>query len=180
MLLYFVLSAACLGIVFLILTPVSLRFDSRERSLHVRWMGLSVTKRLAKKRPKPAKEKGERKKRRSFKVPIRLLFKERTLIYEVVQKTFRSILNMLKTVSIHDLEGSFSTPDPALNGMLWGIFSSLQLENVRLSANFQNVNYIRGSLRFYPYKVTRVAATFLIRIPYRPIIRTVLAIRKHR
>jgi len=174
------LLAISLGILIALLVPVSLRFDSTERYLKLGWLGLSVTKDLGRKKPRTPREKPEKERKRTIKVIIgRCLLKDRDLCLELFQKGYRSARDMVKAVSIRELDVSFSTPDPMWNGVLCGIFANIHLENVTLGANFQNLNQVRGWLRFYPYKVIQVAAVLMIRLPYRRIIRTALYIRRH-
>ncbi len=188
---YIILLAILLGIAALLLIPVSLRFDSTQRSLHVGWMGLSFTKSLARKRLKPAKEvpvirketkkpkeKPEETKKGRISVAGKLLLKERELMIELLQRGYRSILDLFRSFSIREMEASVSTPDPMWNGVLAGIFASVSLEDVKLSANFQNINYVRGWLLFRPYRVAIAAAGLFIRLPYRHIIKTLLSIKK--
>lgn len=167
-----------MGILVFLLIPVSLRFDSTKKYLSVRWMSLSVTKRLGSKKPKRLKVKPEKEKKPNIKAIWRLLLKDRYLIFELFQKGYRSVIDMLQSVSIREMEANFSTPDPMWNGVFCGIFANIHLENVNLSMNFQNINYVRGCLQFYPYKVVKVAAGLLVRLPYRRIIRTALYVKK--
>jgi len=190
-LVYVLLPAIPLGIAALLSIPVSLRFDSTQRSLHVGWMGLSFTKSLARKRLEPSKEvpvtrketekpKEKPKKTKKGKISVagKLLLKERELTIELFQRGYRPILDLFRSVSIREMEASISTPDPMWNGVLAGIFASVPLKDVKLSANFQNVNYVRGSLQVHPYRVVKIAAGLLIRLPYRRIIKTLLSIKK--
>jgi len=141
-------------------------------------MGLSVEKRLSRKKPRRSVEKPERKKKRNIKAIGLRLAKDRDLILELFQKGYRSMIDVLRSVSNQEIEATFSTPDPMWNGVLYGILTNIHFENVNLSMNFQNINYIRGCLQFHPYKIVKVSLGLLIRLPYRRIIRTALYIKK--
>ncbi len=188
---YIILPAAFVGLAIPFLIPVSLRFDSTQRFLGVRWIGISFTKNLARKRLKRSKEvpvigekieepkeKPEKKKREKIRAGGKLLLKERELTFELLQRGYHSILDLVRSVSIRELEGSFSTTDPMWNGVLAGILTQIHVRNVNLSANFQNLNYVRGSLQVRPYRVVKIAGGLLIRLPYRKIIKALLSIRK--
>ncbi len=170
--------AIFLGILAFPLAPISLRFDSTQKYLSVGWMGLSVEKKLGRKKPRRPVEKPEREKKRNIKAIGLRLAKDSDLILELFQKGYRSMIDILRSASIQEIEATFSTPDPMWNGVLYGILTNMHFQNVNLSMNFQNINYVRGYLQFYPYKTVKVAAGLLIRLPYRRIIRTALYIRK--
>lgn len=161
-----------------LLTPVSLEFDTAKKSLHVGWMGVNLRIRLGRRKPARSKAGPERKKKSRARAIGLYLFEERDLIFELFRKACRPLVNLLRSVSIRNVEGSFSTPDPMWNGVLYGICFNLPLENVHLSANFENINYLRGAVQFYPYKIVETAVPLLIWLPYRRIIRAFLFIRK--
>ncbi len=167
-----------MALLFLI-TPISLEFDTAKKSLRVAWMGANLKIRLDRRKKKRSKTEFARKKK-SYAKAIGLYFvKERGLILELVKKAHQPLMRLLRSVSIRNIEASFSTPDPLWNGVLYGICCfSLPLENVHLSANFRNVNYVKGELHFYLYKVVQTAVPLLIALPYRRIIRAFLSIRK--
>ena len=176
---YIILLAISLGILVFLLTPVSLRFDSTQKYLNVEWMGLSITKSIGRKKPGRPKEKAEKEKKGKIKALGLRLLRDRGLIFELLQKGYRSMIDLLQSVSIREIEATFSTPDPVWNGVLYGIFTNIHFENVNLSMNFQNINYVRVWGQFYSYKIVKVGAGLLIRLPYRRIIRTALYTKKH-
>jgi len=159
-------------------TPVSLQFDTVRKSLYVRWMGVALGIRLGRREPAPSKAEPEKKKKSYAKAIGLYLFEERDLIFELLRRARRPLVRLLRSVSIRNVEGSVSTPDPLWNGVLYGICFSLPLENVHLSANFENINYLKGGVKFYPYKIVETAVALLIGLPYRRIIRAFLSIRK--
>jgi hypothetical protein len=159
-------------------TPVSLEFDTVKKSLHVEWMGVALRIRLGRRKPARSKAEPERKKKSQAKAIGLYLVEERDLIFELFQKARRPLVKLLRSVSIRNIEGSFSTPDPLWNGVLYGICFNLPLEYVHLSANFENINYVKGGVQFYPYKIVETAVPLLIGLPYRRILRVFLSIRK--
>jgi hypothetical protein len=178
-LLCIILLALLSGILIFLMIPVSLGFDSVQKCLTVRWLRFSVTKRLGEEKPRGLKEKPKRKKKRVVKAIGRLLLRDRYLFLKLLHEGYRSVIDILRSVSIRELEANLSTPDPMWNGVLWGVFANIHFENVTLATNFQNINYVRGRLQFYPYRIVRVAAGLLVRLPYRRIIRTALTIKKY-
>jgi len=159
-------------------TPVSLEFDTVKKSLRVGWMCVDHRMRLGRRKPARSKAEPERKNKSRARAIGLYLFEERDMIFELFRKARRPLVNLLRSVSIRNVEGSFSTPDPMWNGVLYGICFDLPLENVHLSANFESINYLKGAVQFYPYKIVDTAVPLLIWLPYRRIIRAFLFIRK--
>jgi hypothetical protein len=170
-----------LGIAILLLLPVSLRFDSRGGFLKVEWAGVPFTREFGRKKPRRPEEKPKKGGARALKAFGQVLLRDRYLLLKLSQEGYRLTVDVLRSFSIRELEANVSTPDPAWNGVLWGIFSSINLKNVTLTVNFQNINHVKGWLQFYPYKVLGVISGLLVRLPYRRIIRAILSSkRKHR
>ena len=159
-------------------TPVSLEFDTVKKSLTVGWMCIHHRVRLGRRKPARPKAEPERKKKSHAKAIGLYLLEERDLIFELFRRARRPLVKLLRSLSIRNVEGSFSTPDPMWNGVLYGICFNLPLENVHLSANFENINYVKGGVQFYTYKIVETAVPLLIGLPYRRIIRAFLSIRK--
>ena len=176
---YMISLAISLGILVFFVAPVSLRFDSTQKYLIIGWMGLSLTKSLDGKKQRRPKEKPEKEKKGKIKAIGLRFLKDRDLIVELLQKGYRSMIDLLRSVSIWEIDATFSTPDHMLNGVLYGVLINIHFENVNLMMNFQNINYVRGWVQFYPYKIVKVGAGLLTRLPYRRIIRTALYTKKH-
>lgn len=190
---YAIVVAVFLGLLAILLFPISLRFDSTREQFRVAWLGLSFTKKLSSKKllgpiakrekeeePPTAKGETQKKKKHRIKAIGRFLLHDRYLILELLRKGYRPLINVLHAVSLRELEASFSTPDPMWNGVLFGVFSNIHLDNVRLSANFTNINYVRGRMQLYPYQIVKMTTSLMIRLPYRRIIKTFLYIKKSR
>lgn len=165
------------ALVFLF-TPVSLEFDTVKKSLRVGWLGVDLRIRSDRRKTERSKAEPESKKKSYAKAIGLYLVKESDLVFELVRKARRPLMRLLQSVSVRNVEGSFSTPDPLWNGVFYGICSNLPLENVHLSANFKNINYVKGEVQLYLYKIVETAVPLLIGLPYRRIIRAFLSIRK--
>jgi hypothetical protein len=161
----------------LLVVPVSLRFNSSEKQLIVRWLGFSIRKKYVTAKPgKPGKKiswKGW-----LFRTLGQLVLEDRTLACDMVSRLFRPFVSMIRSVSLRDIEATFSVPDPMWNGLLHGVLANMSTKNVHLSMNFENVTSIRGSIRFYPYRVLMEVLRLLPRLPYRRIIRAALSRKK--
>jgi hypothetical protein len=172
------------SVIFLIITlvfllaPVSLEFDTVKKSLHVGWIGMGIRIRWDRRKPARSKAEPQRKKKFHAEDIGFYLAEESDLIFELVRKARHPLLRLLQSVSIRNIEASLSTPDPLWNGVLHGLCFILPLENVNLSANFRNINYVKGELQLYPCKIAATAVHLLIGLPYRRIIRALLYVRK--
>jgi hypothetical protein len=175
---YMVVLAILIGVLVLLMAPIKLRFDSRQKRLTFHWMGLSATRKLRREKLGETQEEGEREKGRIIKTVGRLFLKDRYLTLELLLKAYRPFVYLLRSVSVRELEASFSTPDPMWNGVLFGIVNNIHHKNARLSVNFQGINYLRGCLEIRPYRLLHATISMLVHLPYRRIIRTILGIRK--
>jgi hypothetical protein len=64
------------------------------------------------------------------------------------------------------------------NGLLFGVLSTLNLENVDLSVNFENQNFAKIRVTIYPYRVARQVAVFMLHLPYIRIMRCAWDLKK--
>ena len=167
----FALSA---GIALFLWIPVLLRFDSGDKSLTLSWMGLSMRKRFGQRTPKKAGEKPQREKGRMTQALARLLLADRDLLSEVLRNAYRALPSVFKALRVREIEGTVSIADPMWNGVLFGILANTSLERVHLSVNFRDVKHLRGSIQVSPCRALRAAAGFLIRFPYRRLVRAAL------
>ena len=97
-----------IALVFLF-TPVSLEFDTAKKSLHVGWMGVDLRIRLDRRKRARSKAEPERKKISHAKAIGLYLFEESDLIFELLRKARRPLMTLLQSVSIRNIEASFST-----------------------------------------------------------------------
>lgn len=178
MLSYGIPVAILMGVLAVLLIPVSVRFDSSQKSLTVVWMGLSWSKRLSREK---LRRPGQRPEKEKWLTPgrvFRCMLKDGHLALELLQKLHRPLMHLLRSVSIRKIEASFSTPDPMWNGVLYGVIANIHRENVKLSVNFQEINYLRACLQVQPYRVLNTAIALVLRLPCRRIIRAIVDIKK--
>ena len=171
---FLILLVVVSGILAVLLIPVSLRFDSRQKRISVEWLRFSVTRRLVRKKRKVPKERSERETKRTIKAIGRFFLSDRDLFLELCAAAYRFVIDLLRSVSVRKLEVNLSTTDPMWNGVISGVLANVHLENVSLAANFQTENHIKGWLQLYPYKLLKVSTGLLFRLPYRRMIRTLL------
>jgi hypothetical protein len=173
---YLILSVILMGVVILA-TPISLGYDSGEKWLRIKWLGLSLKKRLAEGKPKKQKASAEKMKRRGGAV-LKRLWARRELCLELIQRGLRFMLEVFKTLNFRDSEAAISLPDPMWNGLLFAAATNIHLENVSLSVNFENRNYAKIRVMIYPYRVASKLTTFLIQLPYIRILRFAWDLKK--
>jgi hypothetical protein len=167
---YLILGILLMGLLILA-APISLRYDSGEQWLRIKWLGLSLKKRLGVEKPKkPRKIIGSKNKRVGWAVLWRL-WEKRELCLELTHRAWRFVLEIFRTLSFRDSKAVISLPDPMLNGLLYGVVSTLHLENVDLSVNFENRSFAKIRVKIYLYRVAPKFAAFLMHLPYMRILR---------
>lgn len=145
----------------LLIVPLSLGYDSREKVLKGKWFGLSFTKKLRARKP----PRDRKKKKKSDKAIWRGLLADKGLALELIKKTMRLVIDLGRTLSFKDTEVSLSLPDPAWNGVLYGILTNLDLKNIHLSVNFYDENHAKLWVTLYPYRVVFRVAAFMVSLP---------------
>jgi hypothetical protein len=173
---YVILSALLMGVVILA-APISLGYDSGEQWLRIKWLGLSLKKRLDEEKPKKPKAITEKRKRRGGAV-LKQLWARRELCLELIQRVWRVMLEVFKTLNFRDSEANISLPDPLWNGLLFAVVSNIRLENVDLAVNFEDRNYAKIRVMIYPYRVASKLTAFLVRLPYIRILRFARDLKK--
>jgi hypothetical protein len=168
---YFILGAFLVGMVILAV-PVSLGYHSTERWFRVKWLGLTITRRLGRKKPEASHKKRASKLRKHKGRPIwGRLWQQRELVVELSRLLGRFVLDAGRTLSFRDSEAAVSLPDPMWNGVLYGVLTNIELENVDLSVNFENHNFARIWVTVYPHRVARKLTVLLIHLPYLNLLR---------
>ncbi|MCX5888287.1 MAG: hypothetical protein NTY36_02410 [Deltaproteobacteria bacterium] len=158
-----------LGIVILAV-PISLGYDSVEKWFQVRWLGLNLTTRLGREKPGKIRKKTTKKKNYGRAIMARF-WQKRDLVWELLNRLGRFVLEVLRTLSFRDSEATVSLPDPMWNGVLYGVLTNIHLENVDLSVNFEQRNYAKIWVTVYPYRLALQLAGLLLRLPLLNIIR---------
>ncbi len=168
---YAILGGLLLGIVILA-APISLGYNSAEKWFKLKWLGLTITRRLGREKPKKTTRKTSQKpgKIKGGAIMPRL-WRQRELVTELITRLGRFSLEVCRTLSFRDSEASLSLPDPMWNGVLYGVLTNIQLQNVNLSVNFENRNYAKLWVTAYPYRVAWKLAALLIRLPYLNLLR---------
>lgn len=168
---------ACLLVLVMLAAPISLGYDSGEKWLKIKWLGLSLTKRLVDEKPKKQKTSTAKRKRRGGAM-FKRLWARRELCLELIQRGLRFMLEVVKGLNFRDSRASVCLPDPMWNGLLFGVVSTIHLEQVSLSVNFENRNYVKIQVVIYPYRVASKLAAFLLQLPYIRIVRFAWDLKK--
>lgn len=166
---YFILSAVLLGLVILAV-PISLGYHSAEKWFRVKWLGLTITRRLGREKPAKITKKIASKKNKSRGIGKRL-WQHRELMEGLIIRLGRFALEVGRTLSFRDSAAAVSLPDPMWNGVLYGVLTNIRLENVDLSVNFENHNFARIWVTVYPHRVAPKLAVLLLQLPYVNLLR---------
>ena len=166
---YFILGVFLVALVLLAI-PISLGYDSAAKWFQVRWLGLTITRRLGKEKPEKIGEKTAEKKNYGRAIMARF-WQKRDLVLQLFYQLGRFGLEVVRKLRFRDSVVSFSLPDPMWNGVLYGVLCNFHLDEVNLSVNFVQRNYARIWVTVYPYRVARKLAVLLLHLPYRQMLR---------
>jgi hypothetical protein len=120
--------------------PVSFVWDSRERSLYIKWNGFFSF----------GWEKGRvLKKTFGLTIPAPFSAASEKIHFPTLRWTYlREAFSFLKEWKLKKVEGSLSFPDPMVNGLLYGCLCTLEKEkvdrNINLTINFLGENWCSG------------------------------------
>jgi len=156
--------------------PVRLRYDSDDKRLRATWLGLSYTRHFGTKEPR--QQKPEATPTRSRQPTARRLWQDRDLVAQVCRELWTALKALCRVATFQGTEASVSLPDPMWTGVVSGLLAAVRVDQLRLSANFENVNYARIRVRFRPYQFLWILAAAAMRLPCVRILRTVRSIRK--
>jgi len=180
---YVLLGVILAIVIFLLAAPVSLGYDSLEKWLKVRWLGMTLTRRLGRQKPKKPKKTpespGSKRKAGNFGA-MRLLWRQRDLVRELIRKLLRLFLEVYQTLSFRDSEATVSLPDPMCNGMLYGVLTNIKVQELNLTINFEAHNYAKIWVTVYPYRVLQKLAVFLLDFPYLRTIKLAWGLKQQR
>jgi hypothetical protein len=125
------------------MTPISLSWESRKRSVLLKWNGFISSgwengrisaKILGVPIPLPLKKK---KIKLPSHLPIRWIY-------------LKGIFSILTKWKLKKVEGTLSFPDPMVNGILYGWMSAIQTgradQKIHLTVNFLGENWCRGEV----------------------------------
>ena len=167
---YLILGAILVMLVILA-APISLGYDSVDRRFMVKWLGLTMTKRLEVEKPKKLQKIKPKKRKISALTVLRRLWQQRELCLELTNRVGRFVLEVFRTLKFRDSEASVSLPDPMWNGLLYAVVTNIRLENVYLSVNFEHRNYAKIWVTVFPYRVAGKLAGLFVRLPYTRLVR---------
>jgi hypothetical protein len=167
---YLMLGPILAGMVILAV-PISLGYDSGEKWFKVRWLGLTITKRLRAEKPEKPRKITKKKRKFQGRAIMGLFWQKRDLVAELSNRLGRFVLGVFRTLTFRDCEASLSLPDPMWNGVLYGALTDLNLPDWTLAVNFDNHNYAKIWVTLYPYRVAWQLAALLLRLPYLHLIR---------
>jgi len=124
--------------------PISFWCDARKKSACLRVDGILSAE----------WEKGKGKAKILFiSVPVPLRIQKNKLfgIPPVRWKYLKGFFSFLKEWKMKKVEGTFSLPDPMMNGILYGWMSTLQTRGpdrkIDLTVNFLGENWVKGEFR---------------------------------
>ena len=175
---YFILGFLLLALVILAV-PISMGYDSVEKRFQVRWLGLTITKRLAARKPPESRKIAPKQRKIHGPTVMARFWQKRDLVAELLNQLGHFGLEVVSTLSFRDSVASFSLPDPMCNGVLYGVLCNFHLQEVNLSVNFEQRNYAKIWVTVYPHRLARQLAVLLIRLPYLHIMRFAWGL-KHR
>jgi hypothetical protein len=129
------------------MNPVTFIWDSRTRSIHIKWNGFFSIGWV--------NGKAEKK---VFGIPVPALFHLRKMPSPSIRlASLKEGLSFLKKWRLRKIEGTFSFPNPMVNGVLYGWLSAFESikENrkIDLAINFLEENWCSGEATVSP-KVT--------------------------
>ena len=124
--------------------PISFWCDVRKRSLWLRVDGFIYAE----------WEKGKSK-AKILKIPIPFSLKKQKNHFfgvpPVKWKYLKGIFSFAREWKVKKVEGTFSFPDPMMNGILYGWMSALQTKGpdrkIDLTVNFLGENWVKGEFR---------------------------------
>ncbi|MGQ9646067.1 MAG: hypothetical protein ACUVWO_05945 [Thermodesulfobacteriota bacterium] len=130
--------------------PISLTWDTREKSILIKWNGFFSYG------WKNGKRTG-----RVFKIPIlRFPSPKRSLKAFVPRRRWiglKEVLSFVKEWKLKRAEGTFSFQDPMVNGVLFGWMTALapkgESQKIHLTVNFLGKNWCSGELTVSPQAV---------------------------
>jgi hypothetical protein len=167
-----------LVVIIILAAPLSLGYDSLEKWLKVRWLGLTITRRIGREKPKKFSKRAVGKKKTGAPLTMRPLWQQRDLVRELIQKLVGFALELGRTLTFRDSEARISLPDPMWNGMLYAVIRNINVQDVNLSVNFEQRNYAKIWVTLYPYRILQKLAVFLFHFPYRRTIRLAWDLKK--
>lgn len=180
LMIYYFLGALLLLLVGFLAAPINLGYDSTANWFRVKWLGLTITKRLKTEKPSRAPQKARKTWKIQGLILMRRLWQGRDLILELMERLGRFGFEVFQTLCFRDSEVTISLPDPLWNGMLCAVLTNIPLREIDLSVNFENRNYAKIWVTIYPNRVVRKLAALLLKLPYIRMLKLAWDLRKYR
>jgi len=127
--------------------------------------------------PSPAPAEEPEKKRGGRSIPS-VILSHRSLLIDLVKKTVRYLLDLLRATSIREFRVDYSSKDPVVNGICYGAIQGVQIKKVRLSVNFWGENRMVGKFSLMLVRLVVPTLLFLVRLPYVELYRLFKEIRQ--
>jgi hypothetical protein len=123
--------------------PISLSWDTQKRSILLKWDGFFSF----------GWERGKvSKKVFGFSAPF--AFEKRAISSRMRWNYLKRVFPLLTKWKLKKVEGTFSFPDPAINGFIYGVVSAIQTgkgdEKIDVTINFLGENRCRGEVILPP------------------------------
>ena len=177
---YYILGIMLLLVVVILAAPISLGYDSTEKRLRVKWLGLTIARKTAAEKLERASKKPSKKWRIRGLALMRRLWRVRDLLLELAGRLGQFGFEVFQSCSFRDSEVNVSLPDPMWNGVLCGMLTNIHLKELNLSVNFENRNYARIRMTVYLYRVAPKLVVLLLRLPYIRMVRFAWTLKKSR
>lgn len=174
---YLIPGVILVGLVILA-APISLRYNTGEPRLQVKWLGLSMTIRLAGRKPMIRWQTLTGQRQTPGAAVLRRFWRQRELCRELINRVWRFVREVFRTLDFRDSEASLSLPDPLWNSLLYAVVTNIRLDNVDLSVNFERRNYAKIRVTVFPFRVAGKLAALLVRLPYIRIVKFAWELKK--
>lgn len=196
-----VISVFAVILALILFVPFFFTIDSERKTFHLRWflftlfidrstqttiIGFAgIHHEIKKKKPSsapasPASKASEEKpegKRSAFSL-LSVIWSRRSLLIDLVRKTVRYLIELLRSFSVRELRVDCSSKDPIVDGICYGAIQGIQIKKVHLSVNFWGENRVVGHFSLMLFRLVVPTALFLIRLPYIELYRLFKEIRR--
>lgn len=199
-----VISVFAVIMALVLFVPFLFTIDSEQKRFYLRWflftlsidlstkttvIGIAgIHHELKKKKPSPApahaapsssEEKPEGKpagKQGIFSL-LSVVLSHRSLLIDLVRKTVRYLIDLLRSFSIRELRADYSSKDPVIDGICYGAIQGVQIRKVHLSVNFWGESRVVGRFSLMLVRLIVPTTLFLVRLPYMELYRLFKEIR---
>lgn len=192
--------AAILALVLFV--PIFFTIDSERKAFRVRWflfdlsvdlstkttvIGFAGIRHVKKKKkpspsaappPSPAEQAAPPEGKRGTFSLFSVILSHRSLLIDLLQKTIRYFIGLLRSFSVRELCIEYSSKDPVVDGICYGAIQGIQIRKVHLSVNFWGENRIVGRFSLMLVRLIVPTLMFLVRLPYVQLYRLYKEVRQ--